>query len=857
MSRRRLFVPLAARIFLLSAILVALVAGAAILVTYQQGQRIAARESAQALDTSIVVQREFEQRRLEQLQFMIQQLAADANFVAYVADARRLALGLDDEDPTRGALSVYDLLSERRASHGFDIGMVLDDQAVLLARSDQAEFFAEDLRDDPLVGSAWEELHPFAGYWRLDDRLYQAAIMPLQQDQDLVGFLLLALVVDDAFCRRIAGVSGAEIAYGLPDGQRLRIIASSLPAATAQAFADRLPEPGNISNSGADDGRPVSRLQLELDDQVWLAQLGAVADASSPELGAILSLASTAQAAAGYRRILNLMLLTGVVALALALALSYLLSKGILRPVRRLAEATESAAAGNYRADVALAGRDELARLSRAVDALLASLREKSDIEHYLGSLSRALPEPGAGDGAIDTADPQPPRHQRLVFVAMRKPADADADADAEGWPPDTHTDDAIAAELDERRLLLAFDDAATALRSLARLRNTGAGGAGMAWALHLGEADLVELRVAGRIQTRLTNAPTELIERMLDEVPTDAIVLGPAIAETCRDLLGGRPTIVLKGVHGRPLLALDPRALNQLSAHSRAGALTSQQNATPGPLPGRVLGHRYQVLSMLGSGGMGAVYKVRDVDLDEIVALKMLRPGVLLDSTQLERLKDELRLARKITHANVVRTFDYIEIDGRPCISMEYVRGMTLRFLLESSGRIPLSAGLRIARQITAGLVAAHEVGVLHRDLKPENVILEASGNAKLMDFGIARPMQRNGPGQTEIGTFVGTPQYCAPEQLAGEPIGAAADLYALGAVMCEMFGGQLPHAGTNTMELYVAKAQQAPTPPSAHGVELPDGLEAIILSCLDRIPGRRPGSAKILLDLLTQVRA
>lgn len=854
---RRLTLPLAARIFLLAASLVVLVAGVAIAITWQQGQRVAARESAQALDTSVAVQREFEQRRLEQLQFMVQQLAADAHFVAYVADARHLALGLAPEADAGidhsgiGSRSVHDLLNERKESYGFDLGIVLDEEAVVLARSDQTEFFADDLREDALVGSAWESLRPYAGYWRLEQTLYQAAILPLQQGRDLVGFVLLALRVDDVFARRIAAVSGAEIAYVLPDAEGARLVAASLHEIGASALARQLGTGFELAAEG-------TRQTLELDDEQWLLQTDAVADSTAPELGTILSLASTSQRAAGYRFVLNQVLVGAIAALLLALLLSYLLSKGVLRPLRKLAEATESAAAGDYAAEVALSGRDELARLSRAIDGLLASLREKRDIEAYLGDLTRALPEP-TGESIEAERALAPPRRQPLLFLALRVPDDADpAQSSAQpswaaafGAIESLH---AVAVDWSDRHLLLAYDTLPTALHDL-RLLRARLGATTGTWAVHRAPADCVEVRVAGRIQTRLRAAPAALLDRLLAAAPNEAIALGPTAAQECRDLLGANAVRILRADNGQPLLVLDPALLERLPSLSRVQGVDSVPGAD-GLQPGRVLGQRYQVLSQLGSGGMGVVYKVRDRDLDEIVALKLLRPGALIDASQLQRLKDELRLARKITHPNVVRTFDYVEIDGLPCISMEYVRGMTLRFLLESSGRVPLSAGLRIARQIAAGLDAAHRVGVLHRDLKPENVILEASGNAKLMDFGIARPIQRQGAGQTVAGTFVGTPQYCAPEQLAGEPVGAAGDLYAFGVVLCELFGGRLPHAGNNTMELYVAKMQQPPAPPSSYGVSLPPGLENLILACLELSPGRRPGNAGIVLDALGQVR-
>ena len=223
---------------------------------------------------------------------------------------------------------------------------------------------------------------------------------------------------------------------------------------------------------------------------------------------------------------------------------------------------------------------------------------------------------------------------------------------------------------------------------------------------------------------------------------------------------------------------------------------------------------------------------------LDLLVALKMLRPSALVDGEQLERLKSEIKLARKITHPNVLRTFDFGEVDGQPFISMEYVRGLTLRYLLSETRRIPYTAGLRIARQLCAGLAAAHEVGVLHRDIKPENLILEQNGNAKLMDFGIARPIRRSGPGHTEQGSFVGTPNYSPPEQLAGEDVDQRADIYSSGVLMCEMFCGKLPFSGSNTMEIYIAQTQQEPIKPSAYWPEIPPALVVMFATWPER-PG------------------
>jgi serine/threonine-protein kinase len=254
----------------------------------------------------------------------------------------------------------------------------------------------------------------------------------------------------------------------------------------------------------------------------------------------------------------------------------------------------------------------------------------------------------------------------------------------------------------------------------------------------------------------------------------------------------------------------------------------------------------------------MGVVYRARDLELDDVVALKMLKGAALRDPEQLERLKSEIRLARRITHPNVLRTFDFGEFDGSPFISMEYVRGMTLRYLLQQAGRVPFTAALRLARQLCAGLQAAHEVGVLHRDIKPENLILEASGNAKLMDFGIARPLRADARTEAlEDGVYLGTPAYSAPEQLTGKPIDPRTDLYAAGALMMELFCGQPPYPGESMEAIYRAQREGALRQPAALAPGLPLELQAILLRCLRLDPAERYPSAEALAAELARVRA
>jgi len=179
-------------------------------------------------------------------------------------------------------------------------------------------------------------------------------------------------------------------------------------------------------------------------------------------------------------------------------------------------------------------------------------------------------------------------------------------------------------------------------------------------------------------------------------------------------------------------------------------------------------------------------------------------------------------------------------------------VRGVTLRYLLDQTRRLPYSAGLRLGKQLCAGLGAAHAVGVMHRDIKPENLILTPAGNAKLMDFGIARPIERMAPGQTQVGFIVGTPQYLAPEQLQGHEVDVRADIYSTGIVLYEIFTGELPFSAPTAMELMMKHLKDPPTAPRTHWSEIPERLERIILRCLEKDPAARyPTVAELQHDL------
>ncbi|GAB4193254.1 MAG: hypothetical protein Tsb002_23570 [Wenzhouxiangellaceae bacterium] len=268
---------------------------------------------------------------------------------------------------------------------------------------------------------------------------------------------------------------------------------------------------------------------------------------------------------------------------------------------------------------------------------------------------------------------------------------------------------------------------------------------------------------------------------------------------------------------------------------------------------PGDTIGQRYEILELAGKGGMGVVYKAIDQELNEVVALKMLRPEQVSDEQQVSRLKSEIRLARRITHPNIVRTYDFSTIDGIPLISMEYVRGISLESAIRQFGKMNFFACLRLAIQICDAVDSAHQVGVLHRDLKPANVMI--THMAKVMDFGIAFPLIDLSDTQTEA-NLEGTPEYLAPEQILGQTADARADIYSLGILLTEMFTGKLPHEHTETQAVLQAHINQQLISPSALWPEIPAELESILVQCLQFEPEDRWQSASDLREALQSFR-
>ncbi|MFN8548760.1 MAG: serine/threonine-protein kinase [Candidatus Eisenbacteria bacterium] len=257
--------------------------------------------------------------------------------------------------------------------------------------------------------------------------------------------------------------------------------------------------------------------------------------------------------------------------------------------------------------------------------------------------------------------------------------------------------------------------------------------------------------------------------------------------------------------------------------------------------VPGTLLAARYRVIALLGQGGMGEVIRADDLKLGQQVALKFLPPALARDPGALARFHREVRVARQISHPNVCRVFDIGEAEGQPFLTMEYIDGEDLASLLRRIGRLPEAKAVELARQLCAGLAAAHEVGILHRDLKPANVMIDGRGRARITDFGLAGIELE--AGAAEI--FAGTPAYMSPEQLAGKEVTRRSEIYSLGLLLSELFTGRRVFDAKTLPELRRQHEDRTPESPSTLVRDLDPLIDAVIARCLASDPSERPDSA------------
>src|SRR3984885_8841739 len=334
----------------------------------------------------------------------------------------------------------------------------------------------------------------------------------------------------------------------------------------------------------------------------------------------------------------------------------------------------------------------------------------------------------------------------------------------------------------------------------------------------------------------------------------SSANVRVPSDAET---LFGSPPPSVAETLFGSPPSA-DPPSINPSDSPTIVG--TSLSQAMPGDyseagqrvlISGHLLAQRYEVLGLLGEGGMGAVYKAKDVELGRVVALKVIRPDLARNRAILDRFKQELILATQVTHRNVVRIYDLGEAEGIKFITMEYVEGEDLAAILHRRVKLPPREAVAVIEQVCRALEAAHRVGVIHRDLKPQNIMLEkGTGRILVMDFGLAKTLEGNR--MTQTGAMVGTMEYMSPEQALAGSLDQRSDIFSLGLIFYELLTGQTPFRADSALASLIKRTQERVVPVSDFDKSIPPELSQIVSRCLERdLTLRYQSAAELLADL------
>jgi len=262
----------------------------------------------------------------------------------------------------------------------------------------------------------------------------------------------------------------------------------------------------------------------------------------------------------------------------------------------------------------------------------------------------------------------------------------------------------------------------------------------------------------------------------------------------------------------------------------------------------GTVLGGRYEIQKLLGMGGMGAVYKAHDLEVDRTLGLKVIRPDLAGNPAILARFKQELVLARQVTHRNIIRIYDLNEADGVKFITMEFIEGEDLRTILTREGKVAPKEAVNIMRQSCSGLQAAHAEGVIHRDLKPSNIMRDGSGRVVIMDFGLAKTVQSDG--MTQTGMMIGTMEYMSPEQAMGSELDARSDLFTMGLIFYELLTGNIPFRADSAIASLVKRTQERAVPLSDVDPTIPPSLSLIAAKCLERDPKARYNTVQELID-------
>jgi serine/threonine-protein kinase len=877
--------PLVWKIFFLTALLIALVVAVAVGLTFTRSQAIARDTVNKSITSAAQLFGEFERQRLSRLSLTTRLLGNDPNVVPYLQNA--IHPTPDPANPTAPPAINYpdiaDQLTQRKEALGTDLMMLLDEQGNLMGRTDRPTLTQapnENLTaESPLVKQIVDDatLPAVTGVLADGNHLYHVAVAPLVLGTNNVriGYFVNGVAIDDLFANKIANVTNAGVVFASAAGPVAR--SKTAPQFTMQQMT-------GVENIFA-SGKAMPPKTVSIDRSQYV-MTGEPMSSGDKTVGAAVFLRSLDVELAPFREIQNALLLGGGAAVLLAFILSWFIAKRITRPIEELAGVAQAVTHGDYDVHPGIDRQDEVGILGRSFAKMITSLRDKAELEELYEQMAARSEE----REAIRKSEPAKLEEGTVLVTDLRGLPPTVGGGDAANVIADVarvmklqesevERQDGIVREIKGHRLVSVFHGERGIIHAIRAARaineelaaqgsgNTMQIGVGIATGEFVtGSVDLAQesgLAVVG-------NAPL-LAEVFAWHAPTGYAYISYETAQAAGNEILSSSTheqVVLRWlpqplpVAAVPLVNLSSTMMRTLGQTTSSMATMRVDSTQPGQTApasaavtelsqGQLFANRYRIEQILGRGGMGIVYRAIDTQLDETVAIKTLPGDVMQRSPEdLERFKREIRLARKITHRNVLRTYDYGEAEGVYFISMEYVRGYTLAELLEEAPdhRMAARAAMGLSRQICRGLQAAHEQGIIHRDIKPQNVLIDHKGEVKLMDFGIAR-MAEAKEGMTQAGLIVGTPHYMSPEQVQGNQLDARSDVYSMGVMLYEILGGVKPFTSSSLTGVLTAHITETPKPLIEVRPDVGRDVNAMVMRCLAKNPKDRYADAGALL--------
>jgi HAMP domain-containing protein/predicted Ser/Thr protein kinase len=879
--------PLVLKLFGLTALLIAIVVAVAVGITIQRANAIANETVTTSIMGATRLFRELESQRLARLELPTSLLGYDPSFSAAIESdlaipaapqpgtAQPLTVQPETAPQTIDILSIADQLEQRRTAFGTDLLMLLDDQGRLIARTDRPPTATPPMTDlyeqTVLVSRVVDEsLNSVSGVLTLDGKLYHAAVAPIGigTPRRVVGYLLNAVAIGDKFANSIAESTKAGVIFTNKS--------SNTPVRSGNAPSVM---PGEVQ-LGKTQTTTVDRSRYILTSEPLRS--------GNDVIGSAIFLRSLDRELAPFREIEQALLIGGGLALLLALLFSWLIAKRVTRPIEQLAGIAQAVTAGDYSVSPDITRNDEVGILGRSFGKMINSLRDKADLEELYEQMAEKAAQDDAQQPARAVEAAKLDEGTVLVTDLRGLPATV-GEGDAASviatveramrlQEKEVERQDGEVREINGHRLVSVFRGDRGIIHAIraARAINEELALQLGPNAMHIGVGIATGEFVTGSVTLDadsglaiVGNAPL-LALLFAWHAPNGYAYISYETAQAAGDVLQSatREEVKLRWlpnalpVASLPLLNITTGMMRSFGSSesetmkmsATAAGITAPGSAQADLVLGHAFANRYRIEQILGRGGMGVVYKAIDQQLDEVVAIKTLPGDVMTRSPEdLERFKREIRLARKITHRNVLRTYDYGEAEGVYFISMEFVRGYTLSELLDEAPQrqMPSRASVGITRQICRGLHAAHEQGIIHRDIKPQNVLIDAKGEVKLMDFGIAR-LAESPEGVTQAGLIVGTPHYMSPEQVQGKQLDARSDVYSMGVLIYEMLTGHRPFESSSLTGILAAHITEKPKPPIEQRPEIGPEINAVVMRCLAKNPVTRYADAgELLADL------